>query len=365
MAMRERILVAMSGGVDSSVAAARLRDAGYDVVGATLHLWDHGDDPSRAGGHGRCCAPEDQDDARRVADRLGLPHFTFDRRELFARAVVTPFVDAYVAGETPSPCSVCNRTVKLAELFLLADRLGASHVATGHYARVVRAPSGVPRLAAGVDRTKDQSYFLYACPRTWLERLAFPLGTSTKVEVRAEAIARELPGAHKGESQELCFAQGGAHAYADFVASRATTRPGAIVDGAGRIVGSHDGVHRFTIGQRKGVGVAMGRPVFVVRIDPDSATVELGDETRLLASEATLRDVTLAEDVTLPVRACVRVRYRHKAVPAYVESSGDGLTHVRFDEPVRAITRGQTAVFYDGDCVLGGGRIDRVVGAGF
>jgi tRNA-specific 2-thiouridylase len=363
MAVRERILVAMSGGVDSSVAAARLRDAGYDVVGATLHLWDHGNDPSGSWGHGRCCAPEDQYDARRVADRLGFPHFTFDRRELFARAVVTPFVDAYVAGETPSPCSVCNRTVKLAELFLLADRLGASRVATGHYARVVREPSGPPRLAMGVDRAKDQSYFLYASPRTWIERLEFPLGASTKVEVRAEALARALPGAGKGESQELCFVAGGAHAYADFVASRATTRPGSIVDSAGRIVGSHDGVHRFTIGQRKGVGVATGRRVFVVRIDPDTATVELGDETRLLASEATLSDVMLAEEVTLPLRTHVRVRYRHIAVPAYVEPSEEGSTRVRFDEPVRAVTRGQTAVFYDGACVLGGGRIDRVVGA--
>jgi tRNA-specific 2-thiouridylase len=360
MAMPERILVAMSGGVDSSVAAARLRDAGYEVVGATLHLWDHPDSTVTGGGHGRCCAPEDQYDARRVADKLGFAHFTFDRRELFAQAVVTPFVSAYIGGETPSPCSVCNRTVKLAELFPIADRLGASRVATGHYARVVREPGRPPRLARGMDRGKDQSYFLYASPRSWLERLEFPLGRSTKVDVRAEAIARNLPGARKGESQELCFVEAGAHAYADFVASRAPTRPGPIVDEAGRVVGAHEGVHRFTIGQRKGVGVAFGKPAFVVRIDPETATVELGDETRLYAHEATLRDVMLAEGVMLPVRAWVRVRYRHAAVPALVEPSEDGV-RVRFDEPVRAITRGQTAVFYDGDSVIGGGRIERAV----
>ncbi|MGA2451613.1 MAG: tRNA 2-thiouridine(34) synthase MnmA [Polyangiaceae bacterium] len=358
MAAPERILVAMSGGVDSSVAAARLREAGYDVVGATLHLWDYPDDPGQRGGHGRCCAPEDQYDARRVADKLGFPHFTFDRRELFARTVVDPFVEAYVGGETPSPCSVCNRTVKLAELFLIADRLGATRVATGHYARIVRESGHPPRLARGADHNKDQSYFLYSSPRAWLERLEFPLGPSTKVDVRAEAIARDLPGARKGESQELCFVGAGAHAYADFVASHAPTRPGPIVDDAGRVVGSHGGVHRFTIGQRKGVGIAVGRPAFVVRIDPYTATVQVGDEMRLLAQEATLGDVTLAEGVELPVRACVRVRYRHSAVPALVEPSESG-ARVRFDEPVRAITRGQTAVFYDGDAVLGGGRIER------
>jgi tRNA-specific 2-thiouridylase len=359
MAERERILVAMSGGVDSSVAAARLCDAGYDVVGVTLHLWDYPTDPTAVGGHARCCAPEDQYDARRVADRLGFPHFTFDRRELFARAVIGPFVDAYASGETPSPCTTCNRTVKLAELFHLADRLGASRVATGHYARISGDVASAPRLAMGADRNKDQSYFLYASPRAWLERLSFPLGDSTKVEVRAEAVQRNLPGAGKGESQELCFVGARAHAYVDFVAARAATRPGPIVDDHGRIVGAHDGVHRFTVGQRKGIGVAVGRPAFVVRIDPETASVHLGDESKLLSSEATLRDLVLAEDITLPLRACVRIRYRHRAVPAYVESAGEGAARVRFDEPVRAVTRGQTAVFYDGDCVLGGGRIDQ------
>jgi tRNA-specific 2-thiouridylase len=360
MAGRERIVVAMSGGVDSSVAAARLLDAGHDVVGVTLHLWDYDEQPSPGGrSHGRCCAPEDQYDARRVADALGFPHFTFDRRALFAETVVEPFVAAYLAGETPSPCTACNRGVKLGELFALADRLGASKVATGHYARIVRKDDGVLRLAMGADAAKDQSYFLYASPRAWLERLVFPLGESTKGEVRAEALARRLPGAGKGESQELCFVGAGAHAYADFVAERAPSRvrPGPIVDEAGHVVGTHEGVHRFTIGQRKGLGVALGSPAFVTRIDPEQATVHLGREEALRARGATLSDMVLGEGVSLPTRARVRVRYRHEGDTALVRDDGGGRAVVRFDHPVRAVTRGQMAVLYDGDCVLGGGRI--------
>jgi tRNA-specific 2-thiouridylase len=357
--MKRRAIVAMSGGVDSSVAAARLHDAGWDVVGVTLHLWDYPEDPRASGGHGRCCAPEDQYDARRVADAVGFPHFTFDRRDLFARTVVDPFVEAYLAGETPSPCTACNRGVKLGELFAIADRLGASHVATGHYARIVREADGSPRLAMGADRTKDQSYFLYASPRAWLERLLFPLGESTKGEVRAEAVTRALPGAAKGESQELCFVGGGAHAYADFVASRAEgrVRPGLVVDDTGRPVGAHDGLHRFTVGQRKGIGVALGKPAFVTRIDAGSATVHLGDDAALRAHGATLTDVTLAEGVRLPVRAQVRIRYRHEGEPARVTEGGPRGARVVFDAPVRAVTPGQIAVLYDGDRVLGGGRI--------
>jgi tRNA-specific 2-thiouridylase len=357
MALRERVLVAMSGGVDSSVAAARLVDAGHDVVGITLHLWDYPEE--ERGGHGRCCAPEDQYDARRVADMLAFPHFTFDRRALFERDVVRPFVDAYVEGRTPSPCTDCNRGVKLAELFALADRLGAARVATGHYARVLRDADGVPRLAEGKDRAKDQSYFLYASPRAWLERLVFPLGESTKAEVRAEALSRALPGATKGESQELCFVGAGAHAYADFVSNRAPgrVRPGPIVDDAGRAVGAHDGVHRFTVGQRRGLGVALGTAAFVTRIDPEKATVHVGPEEELHAGGANLRDLVLADHVSLPLRARVRVRYRHGGDDAIVRGEAGGGATVVFDRPVRAVTPGQTAVLYDGERVLGGGRI--------
>jgi tRNA-specific 2-thiouridylase len=362
--MGERIIIAMSGGVDSSVAAARLLAEGYDVVGVTLHLWDYADDERSA--HGRCCAPEDQYDARRVADTLGFPHFTFDRRDLFARTVVQPFVDAYVGGETPSPCTACNRGVKLAELFALADRLGAPRVATGHYARIVRDDGGVPRLWAGADRSKDQSYFLYASPRAWLERLVFPLGASTKAEVRAQAAELALPGWSKGESQELCFVGGSAHAYADFVAERAAgrLRPGPIVDDSGHVVGNHDGIHRFTVGQRKGLGIALGRPVFVERIDAETSTVHLGGEDALRSSTAELDEVVLPEGISLPLRAHVRVRYRHEGDAAQIEPGArEGTARLTFDRPVRAVTRGQTAVFYDGDRVVGGGRIAAVAGS--
>jgi tRNA-specific 2-thiouridylase len=356
----ERVLVAMSGGVDSSVAAARLHDAGCEVVGVTFHLWDYPqDEASRA--HARCCAPEDQYDARRTADAIGFAHYTFDRRELFARTIVAPFVDAYLSGETPSPCAACNRSVKLAQLFGLADRLGAPRIATGHYARIVRDPDGEAGLARAKDREKDQSYFLYASPGRWLDRLVFPLGESHKGEVRAEAVQRSLPGATKAESQELCFVPPGAHAYADFVAARAVgrIRPGAVVDERGRTVGAHEGVHRFTIGQRKGLGVALGRPAFVTRIDPESATVHLGGEEALRVREAELSDVSLSRGGSLPARARVVVRYRHEGEDAAVEPSRPGHARVRFDGPVRAVAPGQIAVFYEcgGDRVLGGGRV--------
>ncbi len=372
MPTSERVLVAMSGGVDSAVAAARLQDEGYDVVGITLHLWDYPDERAAGGAdgaspganHGRCCAPEDQYDARRTADALGFPHYTFDRRVLFADTVVAPFVDAYLAGETPSPCAACNRGVKLRELFGLADRLGARHVATGHYARVLRGERGALFLGRGRDPAKDQSYFLYATPEAQLARLLFPVGESTKAEVRAEAVARGLPGATKGESQELCFVGAKAHAYATFVEARGRdrVRPGAIVDTEGRELGTHGGIHRFTIGQRKGLGVASGKPAYVTQIDAASGRVHLGDEESLLSRAATVDDTVLAPEVELPRSVSVRIRYRHDGVPAELSSCEGSrpavrtLT-VRFDEPVRAVTPGQVAVFYDGDRVLGGGKI--------
>lgn len=268
--------------------------------------------------------------------------------------MVEPFVEAYLAGETPSPCAACNRGVKIAELVALADRLGAAQIATGHYARMGRTADGIPFLREGVDASKDQSYFLYATKRSELERLVFPLGESTKAEVRAEALARRLPGASKGESQELCFVGAGAGAYAAFVEERARgrVRPGPIVDAEGRVVGAHEGVHRFTVGQRKGLGVALGKPAFVTAIDPETATVRLGDEGDLASTETQIEDVVVAPGVELPVDARVRVRYRHEGAHARVERGT-----IRFAAPVRAVSRGQIAVFYDGDRVLGGARI--------
>jgi tRNA-specific 2-thiouridylase len=351
-----RVVIAMSGGVDSSVAAARLVDEGHDVVGVTLHLWDYPDDGSEKG---RCCAPEDQHDARRVADRLNIPHFTFDRRELFRERVVEPFVESYLEGRTPSPCVACNRGVKMRELLPLADRLGAQLIATGHYARVVRE-GGRARLYRGRDRVKDQSYFLHMLREDELARLVLPLGDATKDEVRAEAVARRLPGAHKGESQELCFVPTGR--YAELVAERAgdRARPGPIVDADGREVGRHEGVFRFTIGQRKGLGVALGKPAFVVGLDAATATVRLGDEGGLAAAGARLEPGDFAEDVVFPIEAEVRVRSRHEGERATIERRGEGL-FARFAAPVRAVSPGQVLVAYQGDRVLGGATIQEAV----
>jgi tRNA-uridine 2-sulfurtransferase len=351
---RQRILVAMSGGVDSSVAAARLLAEGHDVVGVTLHLWDYPDDGSVKS---RCCAPEDIHDARRVADALGFPHYAFDRRELFQREVVEPFVEGYLDGETPSPCVRCNRGVKIRELIALADKLDASRVATGHYARLVER-DGRTELHRGRDASKDQSYFLHMLSEATLSRLCFPLGDSDKAEVRAEALRLGLPGAQKGESQELCFVPTGR--YDSFVGERALAagrlRPGPIVDENGRVVGEHAGVHRFTVGQRRNLGVALGKPSYVVAIDAEQGRIELGPVERLMSSSAELGDLALADGLELPLSAEVQVRYRGTPLPARVVKTASG-ARVLFDKPVQAVVPGQFAVIYAGTRVLGGGLI--------
>ena len=354
--MKERVLVAMSGGVDSSVAALRLLKQGFDVVGVTLHLWDY---PEDGDAKSRCCAPEDVHDARRVADVLGFPHYAFDRRELFASEVVNPFVDAYVEGTTPSPCVRCNRGVKLSELFRLADRLGAARIATGHYARVVER-DGRHELWRARDANKDQSSFLHTLDESRLARLVFPLGDAHKSEVRDEAQGANLPGATKGESQELCFVSSGR--YDSFVAERAgaRVRPGPIVDEAGRVVGSHAGIHGFTVGQRKNLGVALGQRAYVASIDAETATVRLATGDSLAFYGAAVTELTLFATVSLPLSCEVQVRYRGKPIKAEVRASETGAL-VRFEAPVGAVSKGQYAVFYDGERVLGGGLISEAL----
>jgi tRNA-specific 2-thiouridylase len=348
-----RVLVAMSGGVDSSVAAARLCRAGHEVVGVTLHLWDYPDVDTIKG---RCCAPEDVHDARRVADVLGFPHYAFDRRELFRREVVDPFVDDYLDGRTPSPCVRCNRGVKMRELITLAERLGAERVATGHYARIVCDAHG-PELHRARDRSKDQSYFLHMLPHAVLEKLMFPLGEATKSEVRDEARELRLPGANKGESQELCFVPTGR--YDAFVEERAESRlrPGPIVDEDGHVLGRHEGIHRFTLGQRRNLGVAIGRRAYVVGVDATSGVVRVGEREKLLSREALVGEVALAPDVALPTNCEVEVRYRGEAVPTALEPGLPGQVRACFARPVAPVVPGQYAVFYRGARVLGGGVI--------
>jgi tRNA-specific 2-thiouridylase len=332
-------------------------EQGHDVIGVTLHLWDYPDDGSV---RGRCCAPEDIFDARRVADRLGIFHYTYDRRALFEREVVTPFVDAYLSGTTPSPCVHCNRGVKVRELLEIADDLGAAYVATGHYARV-DATRDPPVLLRARDLGKDQSYFLHMLPPEVLARLMFPLGTSSKSEVREQALALGLAGADKGDSQELCFVQQGR--YSEFVSQRAPerVRPGDIVDEAGHKLGTHSGIHGFTLGQRKNLGVATGQRAYVVGVDAESRTVTVGARERLLSLGARVTRASLAPDVVLPIECEVAVRYRGRPERATIQRLGAGGIEIRFAEPVHAVVPGQVAVLYQADRVLGGGTIDAAI----
>lgn len=358
MAERERILVAMSGGVDSSLAAALLHEQGHDVVGVTLHLWD-AQGESKVG---RCCAPEDRDDARRTCELLAVPHYVLDERDEFRRHVVDAFVADNLAGKTPSPCVRCNQHVKLGRLAAIADRLGARRIATGHYARIARDPSGAPQLLRGRDRNKDQSYFLFGLPEALLDRLVFPLGELEKDAARQEAKRLGLPNWNKPDSQELCFVPDGD--VAGFVkrndASASAGAPGAIVDRDGKALGTHGGIEGFTVGQRRGLGVPGPAPRYVLRVLPESRAIVVGDDAELYGAELEATGATWTgwsgAWEAAPLRAAVRIRYRHEPAAATVTPSSTGF-RVRFDEPQRAIAPGQAAVVYRGDHVLGGGFI--------
>ncbi|MEM8609986.1 MAG: tRNA 2-thiouridine(34) synthase MnmA [Myxococcota bacterium] len=349
---RKRILVAMSGGVDSSVAAALLHEQGHEIFGVTLHLWD-AEGPDRVG---RCCAPEDRDDARRTCEQLGVPHYVFDEREAFRAEVVDPFIEDYLRGETPIPCVHCNRTVKLTHLTDVADRMGATHIATGHYARVERNDDGVFRLLRGRDGGKDQSYFLFGLPQRTLRRLVLPLGSRTKPEVREEGRRLGVPNADKPDSQELCFVPDGG--VGPFIARQGgDAKPGSIVDTEGTVLGTHDGITNFTRGQRRGLGLGGGGTRYVLRIVPERDEVVVGDEGALYTDQLVARDAHwLGGRPAEAFQGEVRIRYRHGGASGQITPVGDGF-QVRFTEPQRAITPGQAAVVYRGDEVIGGGFI--------
>ncbi len=342
----------MSGGVDSSVVAGLLHEQGYDLIGVTMHLWDAGENERV----GRCCAPEDRDDARRVCDYLGIAHYVVDEREAFLNEVVNPFVNQYVAGRTPTPCVSCNQHVKLEKLVKLADLWGATHIATGHYARLLVDDEGQPRLFAGVDTGKDQSYFLFGVGPATLKRLLFPLGALTKEQTRAEGKRLGIANYNKPDSQQLCFVPDGQ--VGAFVAKRATTSAGHFVDEAGQVLGVHPGVHHFTVGQRKGLGLPGGKKHYVLRIVQGTSDVVLGEEDALLASRLEAEQATWLRDGFLdePFWADVRVRYRHQAARARVVPKADGFS-VEFSEPQRSIAPGQAAVVYRDQEVVAGGYI--------
>jgi tRNA-specific 2-thiouridylase len=349
------VVVALSGGVDSAVAAALARDSGRETLGMTLRL--HPASASSQGKtHGSCCAPEDIDDARSVARQLGLPFYVLSAEERFDRDVIAPFVQAYLQGATPLPCAACNTHLKFGHLLRRAQALGARLV-TGHYARIGREAGGRYRLLRAIDRRRDQSYFLYGLSQEALAQVEFPVGEMTKDEVRAAAEQRGLRVAQKPDSQELCFVSGD---YAAYVEGRAGAipAPGPFVDAAGRQLGEHRGVHRYTVGQRRGLPVLNGRPTFVQRIDAATGRIEVGDEADLGKHELELGDASYPGGApSRPFEALVRVRHHHAGELATVTPLDGGRARVRFRSPVRAPAPGQAAVFYQDDETLGGGTI--------
>jgi tRNA-specific 2-thiouridylase len=347
-----RIVAALSGGVDSSVAAALLVGSGREVIGVTLNL---------AGGASRCCSLADADDARRVADQLGIRFYVANYSQRFRAEVIQPFADDYLAGRTPIPCVACNSRFKFDYLLERARVFGADRVATGHYARVDEAPdTGLLRLRQAVDLQKDQTYFLFELGQEQLAALEFPLGELEKEDVRDRARELGLPTADKPESQEICFVPDGDYAAAvERIRPDALPGDGEIVNRDGRVLGQHPGIHRFTVGQRRGLGLASEQPLYVESIDAARNRVVVGAAGDLEVSGATLERVSWVsgEPPDRTTRASVRVRYRHPGAPALIEARPRRAAVVHFDEPVRAVAPGQAAVFYDGDVVLGGGWI--------
>jgi tRNA-uridine 2-sulfurtransferase len=352
-----RIVVAMSGGVDSSVAAALLSEQGHDVIGLSMQLYDQSGPES----FGSCCSLDDLYDARRVASTLGFPHYIVNFEKQFRETVIANFVGEYAAGRTPLPCAHCNSDLKFSTLLDRARGLGAEHVATGHYARVEKDSSGRWLLKRSADPEKDQSYFLFSLTQDQLAGAVFPVGSLRKAEVRDQARRLGLNVADKPDSQEICFVPDGD--YAQFVAKKLPEgeRGGAIVDEEGHALGTHGGVHRFTVGQRKGLGIGgTTAPLYVLKIDAESREVTVGaraalDRTTLTASGVNWISI---DPPTTAVRAAAQIRHRHQAAAGSVRALADGRAKFIFDQPQPAVTPGQAVVFYDDDVVVGGGWIE-------
>ena len=358
-----RIVVAMSGGVDSSVAAALLAEQGHDVIGVSMQLYDVSRQSEGQTSFGSCCSIDDLHDARRVAAAINIPHYIMNFERQFDAEVVSNFVQEYTNGRTPLPCARCNSDLKFATLAEHARGFDADRVATGHYAQVeLDAATRRHVLRRGVDAAKDQAYFLFSLTQDQLARATFPVGNKPKDEVREYARRRGLPVADKPDSQEICFIPD--HDYASFVAERAPSarREGVIVNEDGRVVGSHEGIHRFTVGQRKGLGLSSsptGAPMYVVALKPATRQVVVGPKASLERTRLTASGVNwIVQEPAGARRVSAQIRHRHQAAPGVVRSLGDARAEVEFDAPQIAVTPGQAVVFYDGDVVLGGGWID-------
>jgi len=373
---RELILAAMSGGVDSSTAAALLVEqgspacclAGFEVVGVTMQMWREAEERNGAGAGERNgpsrCALSSVEDARRVASMLGIEHHVLDLRELFREAVIEPFIAGYRSGRTPNPCIACNRRVKFQALIEMADELSARFVATGHYARVERDLStGRFALLRGADHSKDQSYALCGLTQEQLARVLFPLGGMTKSGVRKKAESLGLPVAAKRESQDICFVPDGDYARFIREADPGAARPGPILDKSGRVLGQHEGICFFTVGQRRGLGVPSGQPLYVIAIDGERDTVIVGGRDELFSRSVLVGDVNWVSvpELDAAVKALGKLRYTMPAARCTLEARDQGELLATFDEGQRAVTPGQAAVFYDGDRVLCGGIIERAL----
>ncbi len=369
MPQARTIAVAMSGGVDSSAVAAMLRAEGHNVVGLTMQLWNQ----RRLAGHegmpesvqGRCCSLDDVYDARRVAETIGIPYYVVNQEDRFEQDVVRPFVAEYLSGRTPIPCSLCNNHLKFDQLLITAQQIGADALATGHYARVAfNEERGRWLLKRPADSSKDQTYFLFGLTQDQLSRTLFPLGDMTKPEVRELARRSGLALAEKRDSQEICFVPGGDYknfidAYLGEQGESLPDTAGELVTTDGRVVGEHGGIHNFTVGQRKGLGVATGSPLYVLQIKGDTRQVVVGKQEDLYSKTLRVHRINSisVEEWDEPMRVTAKIRHRHEGAPATIEKSGGGEILATFDQPQRAITPGQAAVFYDGDIVVGGGWI--------
>lgn len=368
----QTIAVAMSGGVDSSTVAAMLRAEGHNVIGLTMQLWNQrrlaGREGMPAHVQGRCCSIDDVYDARAVAEELDIPYYVVNHEERFERDVVRPFIDDYLSGRTPIPCSLCNNHLKFDQLLITARQIGADLLATGHYARCEFSPERDRwLLRRAADPAKDQTYFLFGLTQDQLSRTRFPLGEMTKPQVRELARRHSLALAEKPDSQEICFVPGGDYKrFIDaYLAEQGGSLPdtsGELVTSDGQVVGHHSGIHNFTVGQRKGLGIATGSPLYVININGGAGRVTVGGNDDLLSREliAHRTNWIAIDELREPIRVQAKIRHRHQPAAATVERASNGEILVTFDEAQRAITPGQAVVFYDGDVVVGGGWISMV-----